>query len=149
MLPAPLLVDYASAKTSKTAASLPPISLGDNKTKSKTKQSQFGEGKRKAPDVDSVTMSSNTKGVAEPLMDNDDAGLVTASGDTICKIIPAASAPTLYLTIEIAATKINSAVSSATVMEVLPRSVGASTKINPEAIPPTDDGAEVEGGYTN
>jgi hypothetical protein len=39
---APLLAEYASAKTSKTAASLPPISLGANKTKSKTKQSQCG-----------------------------------------------------------------------------------------------------------
>jgi hypothetical protein len=44
---APLLADYASAKTSKTSASLPSISLGDNKTKSKTKQSQFGEKKGK------------------------------------------------------------------------------------------------------
>jgi hypothetical protein len=44
----PLLADYASAKTSKTAASLPPISLGDNKTKSKTNQSQFGGGERDA-----------------------------------------------------------------------------------------------------
>jgi hypothetical protein len=34
---APLLADCAPAKTSKTAASLPPISLGDNKTKSKAK----------------------------------------------------------------------------------------------------------------
>jgi hypothetical protein len=44
---APLLVDYASAKTSKTVASLPPISLGYNKNKIKTKQSQFGEKKVK------------------------------------------------------------------------------------------------------
>jgi hypothetical protein len=48
---APLLADYASAKNSKTAASLPPISLRYNKNKSKTKQSQLGEKKRKAPDV--------------------------------------------------------------------------------------------------
>jgi hypothetical protein len=41
---APLLADYASANTSKTAASLPRISLGDNKTESKTKQSHFGGG---------------------------------------------------------------------------------------------------------
>jgi hypothetical protein len=39
---APLLAEYASAKTSKTAASLPPISLSDNKTKCKTTQSQGG-----------------------------------------------------------------------------------------------------------
>jgi hypothetical protein len=38
---APLLVDYASAKTSKTDASLPPISLGYNKNKINTKQSQL------------------------------------------------------------------------------------------------------------
>jgi hypothetical protein len=43
----PLLDDYASAKTSKTAASLQPISLGYNKNKSKTKNSQFGWGKGK------------------------------------------------------------------------------------------------------
>jgi hypothetical protein len=77
-----LLDEYASGKTSKTAASLPPISLGDNKTKSKTKQSKYGENKRKAPDVDSVTMPANTEGAADP-------------GDTKCKNMPAASAATL------------------------------------------------------
>jgi hypothetical protein len=41
---APLLTDYASAKTSKTAVSLPPISLSYTKNKSKTKQSQLGGG---------------------------------------------------------------------------------------------------------
>jgi hypothetical protein len=35
-----LLAHYASAKTSKTDASLPPNYLSDNKTKRKTKQSQ-------------------------------------------------------------------------------------------------------------
>jgi hypothetical protein len=39
---APLLAEYASAKTSKTAASLPPISFGDNKTKINISQSQGG-----------------------------------------------------------------------------------------------------------
>jgi hypothetical protein len=45
---APLLADYASSETSKTAAPLPPISLGYNKNKSKTKQAQLGgkKGKR-------------------------------------------------------------------------------------------------------
>jgi hypothetical protein len=42
---APLLAEYASAKNLKTAASLPHISLGDNKTKSKTNQSHRGGGK--------------------------------------------------------------------------------------------------------
>jgi hypothetical protein len=101
---APLLANYASAKTSKTAASQSPISLGNNKNKSKTNQSQLGEEKRKAPVVDSVTISANTKGAADPLMDDATLGLVTASGDTNCEIIPAASAPTLYLTIEVGAT---------------------------------------------
>jgi hypothetical protein len=55
----PLMADYASAKTSKTAASLPPISLGDNKTKCKTNQSQGGGGERTARDVDSVTIPAN------------------------------------------------------------------------------------------
>jgi hypothetical protein len=45
---APLLDEYASAKTSKTTASLPPICLGDNKTKCKTNQSQGGGEKRMA-----------------------------------------------------------------------------------------------------
>jgi hypothetical protein len=89
---APLLADYASAKTLKTDASLLPISLGNNKTKSKTKQSQFGQKKRKAPDVDSVTMPANMEGAVEPLMDDADVGLLTASGDTKCKNIPAATA---------------------------------------------------------
>jgi hypothetical protein len=142
---APLLADYVSDNTSKTAASLPPIYLGDNKTKSKTNQSQFEEKKRKAPDVDSLTMSANMKGAAEPLMDDSAIGLVTSSGDTTCRIIPAASAPTLILTIEVAATNINSVASSATATEVLPRPEGKSTQINPEASPPTDDGADVEG----
>jgi hypothetical protein len=39
---APFLAEHASAKTSKTAASLTSISLGDNNTKSKTNQSQSG-----------------------------------------------------------------------------------------------------------
>jgi hypothetical protein len=159
----PLLADYASAKTSKTAASLLTNSLGCNKNKSKTKK------KGKAPDVDSVTMSAYTKGAAGPLMDDAVVGLVTASGDTNCKIIAAASAPTLYLTIEAAATKNNTAASSATdgggvdvtrsttniralspppddgALEVLSRSVGTSTNINPEASPSMDDRAVVEG----
>jgi hypothetical protein len=131
---APLLVEYASAKTSKTAASLPPISLGDNKTKIKTNQSQCGGGERTARDVDSVTMPANMEGAAEPLMD-----------DAACKHIPAASAATIYLTTEAAATHIKSAASSETVVEVLPRTAGASTHINPESSPPTVDGAEVQG----
>jgi hypothetical protein len=131
---APLLTDYASAKTLKTAASLPPISPCDNNTKSKTKQSQFGEKKMKAPDVDSVTMPANKEGAAYPLMDDAVVDLVTA-GDTKYKNIPAAIAATLSLTIEAAATNIKSAASSATVMEVLPRPEGASTQINPEASP--------------
>jgi hypothetical protein len=72
-------------------------------------------------------------------------GLVTASGDTKCKIITAASEPTLSLTIEAAATKNNTAASSATTMEVLPRPAVMSTQINPEASPQTDDRAVVEG----
>jgi hypothetical protein len=43
----PLLADNASAKTSKSAASLQPISLGYNNNKSKTKQSQLGDRKGK------------------------------------------------------------------------------------------------------
>jgi hypothetical protein len=39
---APLLAEYASAKTSKTAASLQLVSLGGNKTKSNINQSQGG-----------------------------------------------------------------------------------------------------------
>jgi hypothetical protein len=101
---APLLDDYDSAKTSTTAAYLPPISLGYNKNKRKNNQSQRGGEKRKAPDLDSVTTSANTKGAADPLMDDAAIGLGTASGDTTCKIIPEASAPTLSLTIEVGAT---------------------------------------------
>jgi hypothetical protein len=41
---APLLAEYASAKTLTTAASLSPISISDNKTKRKTNQSQCGGG---------------------------------------------------------------------------------------------------------
>jgi hypothetical protein len=142
---APLLADYAT-KTLKTVASLPPISIGDNKTKIKTKQSQFGEKKRKAPDVDSVTILANTKRTADPMMDDAAVGLVTASGDKKCKNIPAASAATLYLTIEAAATHIKSAASLAMAMEVLPRPAGTSIHINPEASPPTVNGSEVEVG---
>jgi hypothetical protein len=43
---APLLAEYASAKTSKTAVSLPPIYLGDNKTKRSTDPSQDGVNKK-------------------------------------------------------------------------------------------------------
>jgi hypothetical protein len=50
-------------------------------------------------------MSANTKWAADPLMYDAAVGLVTASGDIKFKIIPAASAPTLSLTIEAAATK--------------------------------------------
>jgi hypothetical protein len=60
--------------------------------------------KRKAPDLDSSTMLANTKGAADPLMDDAAVGVGTASGDTNCKIIPAASASTLSLTIEAGAT---------------------------------------------
>jgi hypothetical protein len=42
---APLLAEYASDKTSKTVASLPLISLGDNKTKSNINQFQGGRKK--------------------------------------------------------------------------------------------------------
>jgi hypothetical protein len=52
----PLHVGYASANTSKTVASLPPISPVYNKNK--TKPSQHGEKKRKAPDLDSVIPST-------------------------------------------------------------------------------------------
>jgi hypothetical protein len=82
---APLLADHVSAKTSKTAASLPPISLGVNKTKSKTKQSHSGENKSKAPDLDSITMPDDMEGATDPLMDDAYVDLVTAPGDTKCK----------------------------------------------------------------
>jgi hypothetical protein len=54
----PLLASYASAKTSKSVDSLPPISPVYNKNKNKTKPSQHGEKKRKEPDLDSVTPST-------------------------------------------------------------------------------------------
>jgi hypothetical protein len=111
------------------------MSLGDNKTKIKTNQSQFGEKTIKAPDVDSVAIPANTKGADDPRMDDAAVGLITASGDKKCKKIPAASAETLYLTIEAAATNINSASRLATAMEVLPRPAGTSAQINPEASP--------------
>jgi hypothetical protein len=98
-----------------------------------------------APDVDSVTMPANMEGASDPLMGDAAVDLVTASGDTKCKNIPAASAATISLTTEAAATHIKSAASSATVMEMLPSPAGASTQINPEASPPTVDGAEVQG----
>jgi hypothetical protein len=66
---APFLAKYASAKILKTAASLTPISLGDNKTKCKTNHSQGGGEKRTARDVDSVTMPANMEGVADTLAD--------------------------------------------------------------------------------
>jgi hypothetical protein len=56
-------------------------------------------------------MSYNTKGAADPLMDDDSVDLVAASGDTKCKNISAASAPTLFFTIEAAATKHNAVAS--------------------------------------
>jgi hypothetical protein len=64
---APFLAEYASAKTSKTAASLPRIYLGDNKTKIKINQSQGDGGKRTARDVDSVTMPANMEWAADTL----------------------------------------------------------------------------------
>jgi hypothetical protein len=54
--------------------------------------------------LDSATTSANTKGAADPLMDDAAVGVGTASGDTNCKIIPAASAQTRYLTIKAGAT---------------------------------------------
>jgi hypothetical protein len=78
-------------------------------------------------------------------MDDAAVDLITASGDTKCKNIPAASAATLSVTIEAEATNIKSTASLETVMEVLPRQAGTSTHINIEASPPTVDGAEVQG----
>jgi hypothetical protein len=66
---APLLVEYASAKTSKTAPSLPPISLGDSKTKSNISQSQGGGKKRMVRHLKSVTMPANMEGAADTLSD--------------------------------------------------------------------------------
>jgi hypothetical protein len=126
---APLLADYASAKISKTAASLQPISLGVNKTKRKTKQSQSGENKRKAPGVDSITMPADTKGATDPLMDDADVDLVTAPGDTKCKNIPAASAATLSLPTD-RSTKITRPPPGDVAMEALPRPAGTSTISN-------------------
>jgi hypothetical protein len=76
-------------------------------------------------------------------MDDAAIDLVTASGDTKCKNIPAASAATISLTTEAEATHIKSAASM--FMEVLPRPAGAITQINLEAIPPTVDGSKVQG----
>jgi hypothetical protein len=86
---APLLAKYASAKTSKTAVSLPPISLRDNNTKSKTNQSQGGGGGRTAWDVDSVTMPSNMEGAADTLTDAAGTQIKSAaSSATIVEVLP-------------------------------------------------------------
>jgi hypothetical protein len=66
---APLLAKYASCKTSKTASSLSPISLGDNKTKSNIIQSQGGGEKRMVRHVNSVTIPANMEGAADTLRD--------------------------------------------------------------------------------
>jgi hypothetical protein len=90
-------------------------------------------------------MQANIEGAADPLMDDADVDLVTASGDTKRKNIPAASKSTIYLPTEATATHIKSAASSSTVMEVLSRPEGAGTQLNLEASPPTVDGADVKG----
>jgi hypothetical protein len=73
-------------------------------------------------------MPANMEGAADPLMDDAAVYLVTASGDTKCKNIPTASAATISLTTEAAATHIKSAASSATVMEVSPRQAEYTNK---------------------
>jgi hypothetical protein len=164
---APLLAEYALANISKTAASLTPISLGDNKTKCKTNQSHGVGKKRTARDVDSVTMPANIQWAAETLTDV--AGTQIKSAEisaTVVEVLPTpagtstqigveAVPPTIggaevqgatpSVTTEAAGTQIKSAASSSTVMEVLTWPAGASTQINPEAYPPTLDSAEVQG----
>jgi hypothetical protein len=81
----PLLAEYASAKTSKTAASLPPIYLGDNKTKSNISQSQGGGEKRMVRHVNSVTIPANMEGAADTLRDV--AGTQLKSASTLATVM--------------------------------------------------------------
>jgi hypothetical protein len=86
---APLLAEYASAKTSRTAASLPPIYLGDNKTKSKTNQSQGGGKRRMERDVDSVTMPDNMEGAADTQTDVAGTQIKSAASSvTVMELLP-------------------------------------------------------------
>jgi hypothetical protein len=105
-------VEYASAKTSKITLSLPPISLGDNKTKRSTNPSQDGVNKKTLSSLETVVEGAEVLG-ATP-------------SDTI----------------EAASTNIKSASSLATVkevfpntatVEVLPPPVGTSTINNSPA----------------
>jgi hypothetical protein len=59
---APLLAEYASAKTSKTTVSLPPISLGDNKTRRITDPSQDGVNKKTLSSLETVVEGAEVLG---------------------------------------------------------------------------------------
>jgi hypothetical protein len=59
---APLIAEYASAKTSKTAVSLPPISLRDNKTKRSTNPSQDGVNKKTLSSLETVVEGAEVLG---------------------------------------------------------------------------------------
>jgi hypothetical protein len=113
-------------------------------------------------------MPANMEGVADTLTDVAGTQIKSAeSSATVMEVLPtpagtstqigAETGPptiggakvqgaTAYDTTEAAGTDIKLAASSATIMEVLPRPVGAITQINPEGYPPTRDSAEVQGG---
>jgi hypothetical protein len=101
---APLLVDYASAKTSKTAVSMPPLYIGDNKTKRSTDPYQDGVNEKTLSSLETVVEGAEVLG--------------GTPSDTI----------------EVASTKIKSASSLVSVnkvfpttVEVFPPPVGTST----------------------